>query len=85
MPSEERRDEIRSAKDIETPTDGDTCDAVQRGEDPGDLGLVDRQVGGDGTVFALRDEDFVRVGGGQFLGCHCSEGGVSLPVFGIGG
>lgn len=74
MPSEERRDEIRSAKDIEAPTDGDTCDAIQPGEDPGDLRLVDCQVGCDGTVFALRDEDFVRVGRCHFLGCHWSDG-----------
>lgn len=45
------------------------------GEDPGDLGLVDCEVGGGGAVFALRDEDFVGVGGLHLLGCYWAVGG----------
>lgn len=40
------------------------------GEDPGDLWLVDCEVGGGGAVFALCDEDFVGVGGFHCLGCY---------------
>jgi len=45
--------QVGEAEDVERAAEGDSSDTVQGGSIPGDLGLVDGQVGGDGAVQAL--------------------------------
>lgn len=83
MPSQQRRDEVGCAEDVEAAGEDGTGDAVEAGGDPGDLGLVDGEVGGDGAEAALGGEDrvgLVRGGGdgwsgaGGGLECYGSVG-----------
>ncbi len=62
MPTQERRGEICETKDVETAGENDTGETVETWHDPGNLRLIDREVGGHGTEFALGNEDLVGVG-----------------------
>ena len=63
MPSEQRREEVRGAEDVEAAAEDGACDAVQPGRVPGYLRAVDAEVRGYGTFQALGGEDAVGVGG----------------------
>lgn len=65
----ERRSQVCEAEEVERDGDGEACHAVQRGEDPGYLWLVDAEVGRCWALFALLDEDVVAVCWGHLLGC----------------
>ena len=67
MPSKERRNEVCRPEDVEAAGYDAAGEAVESGEDPWDLRLVDGEIGGGGAVFALCDEDVVAVGWCQFL------------------
>lgn len=64
MPSEQGGSEVGGCEDIEAAGEQGGGDAVEAGQVPGDLGLVDGEVGRDGTEAALGGEDGVGVGGG---------------------
>lgn len=68
MPSQQRGGQVGGTEDVEAAGEDAAGDAVEGGCVPGDLGLVDRQVRGDGTVEALGGEDGVGVGGFGGLG-----------------
>ncbi len=55
-------DEVEGAEDVEGAAEGAAGDAVEAGEVPGDLGIVDGEMGGDGAVEALAGEDLVVFG-----------------------
>lgn len=79
VPSRVRRDEVGDAEEVERAGQGNTSDAVERRGDPGDLRLVDGQVGGDGAVDALLCED---LGSLRLRGMlSCCESGVSSLVW----
>lgn len=59
MPPKQRGREVRGAEDVEAAAKGGAGDAVKGAEVPGDLGLVDGQMRGDGAVEALVGEDLV--------------------------
>lgn len=59
MPSEEGGSEVRGAEDVEAAGEDAAGDSVERGADPGYLGLVDSQVRGDGAVATLGGEEVV--------------------------
>jgi len=61
MPSEERGHEVRGHEEVEGSGERNACDTVQHGEDPGNLRLVDCEVGCDRPEFTLGDENFVGV------------------------
>lgn len=69
VPSKQRSAEVCGTEDVEPAAENRAGYTVECGEIPRDLGFVDRQVRGDGTVAALLFED--RVGGRVFdsLGC----------------
>lgn len=54
VPSEQRSGEVRGAEDVETAAEDGAGDSVEDGAVPGDLGTVDREMGGYGAVEALR-------------------------------
>ena len=58
VPSRVRRDEVCEAEEVQRAGQRDARDAVQRRGDPGDLRLVDGQVGRDGAREALLAQDF---------------------------
>lgn len=68
MPAEGGRSEVCESEDVETTAQSDTSDTVQTGEGPGDLGLVDGKMRGDGTLEALLDEDLFGILLGSGLG-----------------
>ena len=74
MPAEEWRDEVGGAEDVEAAAQDGARDTVQGGEDPGYLGAVDAEMGGDRAVEALGSENRVGVGFGGGLGCGGSVG-----------
>lgn len=74
VPADGGRDEVEDAEGVEAAGEGDAGDTVERRAVPGDLRLVDAEVGSDGTVEALLCEDLVR-GLGRAHGCG---GGVSV-------
>lgn len=49
--------DVRESTQVEDTAKSDTSDSVQTRKDHGDFGLVDSQVGGDGSVGALLLED----------------------------
>lgn len=65
MPSRVRRSEVGKTKEVQRAGKRDAGDAVERRGVPGDLRLVDGEVGRDGAVEALLYKDF----GGRILGC----------------
>jgi hypothetical protein len=71
VPADGGRDEVEDAEGVEAAGEGDAGDAVERAAVPGDLRLVDAEVGSDGAVQALLCEDLV-VG---WRGCGVSVGG----------
>lgn len=73
VPAEQRSDEVADAKDVECAGERGTCEAVCDGCVPGDLGAVDGEMGGSGTMSALVDENLVGVCGGHLLGCDGSN------------
>lgn len=76
MPTEERGDKIGGAEDIKAAAQDRAGDAIQSGENPGHLGAVDAEMGGDGSVKALGYEDRAGVGLGRCLrGCGSVDGG----------
>jgi hypothetical protein len=72
VPADGGRDEVEDAEGVEAAGEGDAGDTVERRAVPGDLRLVDAEVGSDGAVQALLCEDLV-VGWG---GCGVSVGAV---------
>lgn len=77
VPAEQGRSEVCSRPQVQGAGEGDARDAVQRTADPSDLGLVDGQVRGDGTVQALLGQDLGRVFGiGGRGGLSVSRGSV---------
>ncbi len=74
MPAEERGDEVEGAVGVDDGGEGCAGDAVEGGAVPGYLGLVDGEMGGDGTVEALVGEDFL-AGGLGYCGCCGLSGG----------
>lgn len=66
VPSEERSGEVCGAEDVEATGEDAAGDTVEDGAEPGYLGLVDAEVGGDGTVTTLGGEEVV-----GFLGGDC--------------
>ena len=80
VPADGGRDEVEDAEGVEAAGEGDAGDAVERTAVPGDLRLVDAEVGSDGAVQALLCEDLVVGwgGGGVSVGCcgqRAEEGG----------
>ena len=77
VPADGGRDEVQDAEGVEAAGEGDAGDAVERRAVPGDLRLVDAEVGGDGAVQALLCEDLVVGwgGGGVSVGLLWSAGG----------
>lgn len=65
-PSRDAGEEVEDAKTIQADGEDESGDAVKAGVYPGYLGAVDGEVGGDGTVEALVDED---LGGSGGAGC----------------
>ena len=83
MPAKERCDQVGEAKDVETAREDGARDAVQRRQVPRDLWLVDGEVGRDGTVETLFDEDFVAVRGFDVRrGCGSGGGNWSVGYLG---
>lgn len=83
VPADGGRDEVEDAEGVEAAGEGDAGDAVEGRAVPGDLRLVDAEVGSDGTVQALLCEDLIVGwgGGGVSVGCRgqrSEEGGVRL-------
>lgn len=68
VPAGERGDGVGGEEDVEAARQQRAGDTVERRGVPGDLRLVDAQVGGDGAAQALLLEDGVGLGGGQVLG-----------------
>lgn len=68
IPPHQRRNQIRTAKDIESTTKNTTSNSMGDREDPWDLRLVDCEMWCYGAVFSLGDEDFVGVRGCE-VGC----------------
>ena len=73
VPAQQWRNQVRGAEYVDAAREDAAGDAVEGGSVPGDLGLVDGEVGGDGPVAALGDEDGVLVCGLRRL---CLRGGV---------
>lgn len=82
------RDEVEGAEDVEGAAEGAAGDAVQAGEVPCYLGVVNGEVGGDGAVEALAGEDLVVFGrfgdgrcGGESVSAVslCGGQGVECP------
>ena len=76
MPSRQRRDQICSTEDVDSARANTACDAVQGRENPGDLRLIDGEMGGSGSIQSLCFEDLEGVsrregtgGGGRRGGC----------------
>jgi hypothetical protein len=81
VPADSRRDQVQDAENVEAAGEGDAGDAVERATVPGDLRLVDAEMGRDGAVQALFGEDRVRgLGGG-----HGCGGGGSVVRCGVSG
>lgn len=59
MDAKDGGDEVGEAEEVEGAGEEGTGDAVEGREDPGNLGLVDCEVGGHGAVEALAGEDLV--------------------------
>lgn len=59
VPAEGGRDQVEGAIEVEAAAEDAAGDAVERGAVPGDLGLVDAEMGGYGAVEALVGEDIV--------------------------
>lgn len=78
VPAEQRRDGVGSEEGVGAGGEGNTSDTVEGGEDPGELGLVDAEMGSDGAVETLLLED----GLGLRLGGGGSVDGVSSMVAG---
>ena len=65
MPPEERRGYVRQTEQIYAAGEREPGDAVESGEDPGELRFVDREVRGDGALETLGfEEGGVRWGAG---------------------
>jgi hypothetical protein len=79
VPSEQRSNEVCGSEDVEAAGEDGASETVRDGEDPGDLWLVDCEVGGGGSVLALGDEDLVAVFGGELF-CRCGCGSVPSSV-----
>lgn len=65
VPAESGRGEVCGGPEVERAGESDTANTVQGGADPADLGAVDGQVGRDGAVQALLDQDLGGVLGGR--------------------
>lgn len=65
MPSRGRSNQICKAEEVKGAREDDARDTMQRGSDPGDLRLVDGEMGGDGAGETLLDEDGVLERGGK--------------------
>lgn len=77
VPADSRRDQVEDAEDVEAAGEGNAGDTVEGGAVPGDLRLVDAEMGCDRAVQALLCEDLVRgLGGG-----HGRGGGVSAMLW----
>ena len=87
MPSQQRRDEVCSTEDIEASGEDTAGYAVGDGCVPRHLGLVYRQVGGDGAVQPLSGKDGVGIGRfcGLCLGVGFCGGGLEGNGPGSGG
>lgn len=57
VPAKSGRCEVCESEEVETAAEKDTRDTVETGCVPGDLGLVDGKMRGDGAVDALLRED----------------------------
>lgn len=77
MPAEERGDEVCRRKDVKAAGQSNAGDTVEGATDPGDLGAIDREVRGDGTVQTLLGKD---LGGIRGVG-----GRGSVPVNQVSG
>jgi hypothetical protein len=75
VPSEQRSYEVCGSEDVEAAGEDGAGETVRDGEDPGDLWLIDCEMGGGGAVLALGDEDLVAVFGGELF-CRCGCGSV---------
>jgi hypothetical protein len=71
MPADRGRDEIRQAVDVQAAGEGEAGESVQHGEIPRYLGLVDAEMGSDGAVEALLEEDVGGAGGAGGGGGGC--------------
>lgn len=74
VPTDGGCDEVEDAEGVEAAGEGDAGDTVERRAVPGDLRLVDAEVGSDGAVEALLCEDLV----GGLGRAHGGGGGVSV-------
>lgn len=59
VPSEGGSGEVCEAEEVESTAQSDTGDTGEGREDPGDLGLVDGKMRGDGALLALLDENLL--------------------------
>jgi len=73
MPSEERGNQVREAKDVEGTGQHGAGNAVEDGSIPGYLRAVDREMRRDGAVETLLDEDLVTLFEIDIL-CCCVSG-----------
>lgn len=72
VPSEEGRDQVRGPENVESARDQTACDSVEGRGEVVYLEPIDREVGGDGSVLALGDEDGVCGGRGVGFGFDAS-------------
>lgn len=63
VPPEHGGREVGGCEEVEGPREHDSRDTVRGGAEPGDLGSVDGEVGGDGAAGALLGEDLGGIGG----------------------
>ena len=81
MPAEGRRCEVCEAEKVESAAEDDGCETVETRGVPGNLGLVDGKMRGDGTAEALLREYLfgsLRTDLSGTLG-GCESGVVSVP------
>jgi hypothetical protein len=77
VPSSVRSDEVGDSKQVEGAGQGNAGDTVETRGDPGDLRLVDGEVGRDGAVDALLDENLLGLG---FGGACCCESRFDISI-----
>lgn len=75
VPAQQRGDEVGETEHVEAAREDGAGDTVEAGEHPGNLGLVDGEVGGNRSIEALAVEDGVAVMEGDFVGWWNGFGG----------
>lgn len=80
-----RSSRIRKKIEIKQRRQGNSGETVQTGKIPGELGLVDAEMGSNGTVSALLDEDVMGFGFGLWDGAGFGRVDGGEPEEAVGG